>query len=366
MLMFRMRRFALIGFSACMLAATVGCWDSKDVDNRMLVGAIGIEDVNDESLKVWFRVPITTSTNYSDKDSFYTVMERGVTVMDAINRAQYKLPKALDVSSTRAVLLNMKTARAGLMPYLEFAIRDRSVPLDAVIGIVDGSMKEIFERSNPVGELSGIYTKLYFEPYAGGIPRKNKSMLWEVYSKFLNPTQANLIPVLKDDKRSLFFQIGNAYFNGDKIAGILNMDETLIYEMITERLADTEIMLMSRSDIKVVHKKTKIRTRLVDGKPIIKVGIWVTISLTDKSHNRKQTTEKDIKDELNEELLELAKSMTEKTQRSGSDIVGFGNRYRSRMHPNDYGKWPDMYRKADISYTFHIRLRNTGLEFLQQ
>ncbi|MCM3749183.1 Ger(x)C family spore germination protein [Paenibacillus pasadenensis] len=362
----RVRQLAAISLSACMLVTSSGCWDSRDVDNRMLVGSIGIEDIDDENLKVWFRVPITSSTSSNDKDSSFTASARGVTVMDAINRVQYKLSKSLDVSSTRAVLMNMKTARVGLLPYLEFAIRDRSVPLDAVVAIIDGDMAPLFTRKNPIGELSGIYTKLYFEPYAGGIPRKNKTTLWEIYSKFLNPTHANLVPVLKDDKESLFTQIGNAYFNGDKYAGMITMDESLIYEMITERLADTEIMLMSRSDIKVVHKKTKVHTKLENGKPIINVVIWVAISLTDKSQNKGVTTEEDIKRELDGELHRLARSLTKKTQKAGTDIVGFGNRFRGRMHPNDYDKWPDMYRNAEINYKFHIRLRNSGLEFLEQ
>ncbi|SDS31031.1 germination protein, Ger(x)C family [Paenibacillaceae bacterium GAS479] len=357
------RPTAMLAAALCLLL-TGGCWDSKDVDNRMLVGAIGIESTKDGRLNAWFRMPLTTSTIGNEKDTFFSLIQHGETVMDAINKLQYKLPKALDVSSTRAVMLSKDIANTGLMPYLEFAVRDRSVPLDAVIAIVDGNMHSIFVRSNPIGELTGIYAKLYFEPYAGGIPRKNKAMLWEVYSKLLNPLQANLIPVLKEDKKSLFTQIGNAYFVEDKIAGMLTMDETLIYEMITQRLVHSEIVLMSRSDLKVVHKKTRIKTKLVNGKPVIKVSIWVSVALTDKSHREINVTENTIKTELNELLQKLTQSMLKKTQSSGSDIVGFGNWYRGRLSPDKYTSWPELYREADIDVEYHVRLRNTGLQFL--
>lgn len=355
-------RLRQAGCLAALLALLVagGCWDSKDVDNRFLVGAMGLDLKSPNSLDVWFRIPVTSSSDGNHKNSFFSVSQQGSTVMDAVNKVQYKLPKAVDVSSTRAMFLDEQSARAGLLPYLEFAVRERSVPLDAVIAIVQGDMKSIFESPNPAGGLPGIYTKIYFEPYAGGIPRKNKTMLWEVYAKLHDPMHANLIPVLRQEKKD-FIQVGNAFFHGEKMGGRLTMDESLLYEMIAKRLSDSEIVLMSRSDLNIVHNRTRIRSRLDSEKPRIDVEISLSVTLLDKSHFKHRSEER-IKEELVLLLEGLARSLMEKTQQAGADIFGFGNRFRDRVRPED---WPELYRQADIRCTFHIVLRNTGLEFLR-
>ncbi|WP_336776391.1 Ger(x)C family spore germination protein [Paenibacillus sp. MMO-58] len=359
----RRHRWPLVILLCLFMLITPGCWDSKDVDNRLMVGVIGLQKSSDSSLKVWFRFPLPKGTQENKKNDFFTLSQYGETVSDAMNRVKYKLPKALDPSSTRAVLLDESLAHAGLDPYLEFAIRERSVPLDAVVAVIRGDMERIFTNTNPTGELTGIYTKLFFEPYAGGIPRKNKMMLWEVYSKLYSPFHANLIPLLTEGKQNSFVLAGNAIFVKDKIVGELNKDESLLYEIFTHRFHDSEVELMSKSDVRIVHNRTRLKTALKNGKPVIQIDCSLVTTLIDSSRSRKQNAS-EVVAELEKSLNAHAKSMFEKTQRAGADIFGFGNRFRSRLQPSEYEKWPEMFKHAEISYTFRIDLRNTGLEFL--
>lgn len=344
---------------------TTGCWDSKDIDNRLMVGAMGLEKSSDSALKVWLRFPLPKATQETTQKDFFTMSQDGLTVQDAMNKVKYKLPKALDPSSTRAILLDESLAKSGLDPYLEFAIRERSVPLDAVVAVVRGNMERIFTSTNPTGELSGIYTKLFFETYAGGIPRKNKTMLWEVYAKLYNPFHANLIPILTEGGQNSFVLAGNAIFVKDKIVGELNKDESLLYEIFTHRFHDSEVELMNRSDIRIVHNQFRISTALEDDKPIIGIDCSLVTTLIDSSRSRKQSVSQ-ITAELESDLSAHAKSMFEKTQRAGADVFGFGNHYRNRLQPSQYKKWPEMFKRAEIKYKFHIDMRNTGLEFLDE
>ncbi|MBA2943546.1 Ger(x)C family spore germination protein [Paenibacillus sp. CGMCC 1.16610] len=349
----------------CFLTMTVGsgCWDSKDIDNRLMIGVIGLEKAPETGLRVWFRFPLPRAGQETSKKDFFTMSQKGFTVPDAMNKLRYKLPKALETSSTRALLLDEPLAKTGLTPFLEFAIRERSVPLDAVVAVVRGNMERIFSSPNPTGELSGIYTKLFFEPYAGGIPRKNVTKLWEVYAKFYNPFHANLIPVLIEGEKNSFSFGGNAIFISGRMVGEINKDESLLYEIFTRRFHDSEVELMSRSDIRIVHNHTRIATSLEGGKPIIKIDCSLVTVLIDSSRQRK-LNESEIIAELESDLNGHAKSLFEKTQREGADVFGFGNRFRSRLEPSQYDHWNEMFKSAEISYSFHIDMRNTGLEFI--
>ncbi|MGU3470458.1 Ger(x)C family spore germination protein [Paenibacillus sp. D51F] len=350
--------------ACCLLGLLSGCWDSKDVDNRLMIGAMGLEKGSGKLLNVWMRFPLPKTVESTEGKDFFTMSQAGLTVADAMNRARYKLPKSLDASSTRALLLDESIAHFGLKSYLEFAARERSVPLDAVVAIVKGKMSRIFTSPNPTGELSGIYTKLFFEPYAGGIPRKNKTMLWEVYSKLYNPLHSNLIPVLIEGSQNSFELDGNAIFMKDRMVGELSKDESLIYEIITHRFHDSEVKLMSRSDVKIVHNRTRVKTELKNGQPIITVDSSLIVTLVDSSQMN-EMTETEVVQELQEDLNVQAKSMFAKTQKAGADVFGFGNRFRSRLKPAQYDEWPERYKSAQISMKFHIDLRNTGLEFLE-
>ncbi|MBO9610611.1 MAG: Ger(x)C family spore germination protein [Paenibacillaceae bacterium] len=345
------------------MAAVSGCWDSKDVDNRLLVGTMGLELSSPSALRVWFRFPMSKSMQAPSATEFFTVSQNGLTVPDAMNKVKYKLPKALDAASTRAIMLDESIAASNIYPYLEFAIRERSVPLDALVAVVRGDMGRIFRSANPTGELSGIYTKLFFEPYAGGIPRKNMTRLWEVYAKLTNPFQTNLIPLLAEGEQNLIEFSGNAIFADGKMVGELSKDESLLYELFTHRFHDSEVVLMSRADLRIVHNHTRVSTAWKDGTPVIRLDCTLMTTLTDSSRSQRQNAA-EIAAELESRLSELAESMFRKTRQAGADIFGFGNRFRGRLQPSQASKWPELFKTAQISYRFHIDIRNTGLEFL--
>ncbi|MCS7460586.1 Ger(x)C family spore germination protein [Paenibacillus doosanensis] len=353
--------------AACGLIALIlsGCWDSKDIDNRLMVGAIGLEQPKDTSLRLWLRFPLPKATLGEAGKDFFTVSQDGLTVPDAMNKAKYKLPKALESSTARAILLDEKMAKSGINPYLEFAVRERSVPLDAIVAVVRGNMERIFTSPNPTGELSGIYTKLFFEPYSGGTPRKNKTMLWEVYAKLYNPLHANLIPLLSEGTLNSFIFAGNVILINGKIVGELNKSESLMYEIFTHRFHDAEMALMNRSDVRIVHNHNRIATSFEGDTPVISIDCSLVTTLIDSSQSLHQKIPQ-IVDDLKAELTELAQSMFEKTQKQGADVFGFGNHFRSRLEPSQYAKWPEMFKKARINVEFHIDMRNTGLQFLER
>lgn len=352
--------------SLCCLLPVTGCWDAKDVDNRMLVGVMGIEQNHEQNneIRVWLRFPTPTTPGVSeDGKDFFTTSQIGHTVVDATNRLRLRLPKALDLSSTRTLLIDQDMAKSGLKSYLDFAIRERSVPLDTVFALVSGDMKSIFNSANPTGELSGVYSKLFFEPYAGGIPRKNRVVLWQIYSKLYNPLQSNLIPVLKTEQ-NMFSLEGNAYFSGDQYKGMLTPDESLLYEIISERIGESELELTHAADVNILTNHTRVKAELSPaGQPKIRIHSSITVTLIDSSEKEHLNTA-EIEEYLEKRLCSQAKTLFEKTQQGHSDIFGFGNYYRAQMKPADYQQWPDMFSRADIEFELKVRLRNTGLEFV--
>lgn len=149
-----------------------------DIDNRMLAGVLGIGLIDDNHVEVWVRFSQphtgTSGDGVGNGNSQFTLLrQKGRTVVEALDQIKFKLPKALELSTVRTIFVDEKLARKGLEPYLEFAVRDRTIPLNSQFAIVTGSLESILSKKNPTGEASGLFTKPFFGAYAGGSPRKN-------------------------------------------------------------------------------------------------------------------------------------------------------------------------------------------------
>ncbi|MEK0315533.1 Ger(x)C family spore germination protein [Cohnella sp. 56] len=355
----------------CLLVPTAllqGCWDIRDIDNRMLVGAMGIARDDERGVTIWVRFPIPHAqqgTTSNDK-GFLAASQRGKTVVDALDRLRARMPKYLDLSQTRAVFVDKKLAEEkGIYSFLDFAVRDRILPISAVFALIEGDMDPIFTRPNPSGELSGVYTRLFFEKYAGGTPQKNKVTLWQVFNKHYNPLQQNFVPLIAADDTFQFYLKGNMYFSGDRAAGTLTPDESLIYELVTGKLSPFEIETAGGANVKVETSSARIRTAWAEGRPDIDIVIRVVMKLMDASHT-KPMNKQNIEQTIDRLLEDRAAKVFSVTQARESDIFGFGNRFRASLPTARHKEWPALYRQAKISVKLESHMVNEGLKLLRQ
>ncbi|CAI6076438.1 Ger(x)C family spore germination protein [Cohnella sp. JJ-181] len=361
----RWRRAAALAMLLPM-ALLQGCWDIRDIDNRMLVAVMGFAGDDESGVTVFLRFPVPHSEQEGGgaKD-FLSASQHGATAVDALDQLRARMPKFLDMSQTRAILVDRKLAeKRGIYDCLDFIVRDRVMPINAIFTLYDGDMGALFERPNPSGELSGVYTRLYFEKYAGGTPQKNKVTLWEVFSRHYNPLQQSLVPLLVKDTSFRFALQGNAYFAGDKMAGVLLPSETLIYDLVTGRMSPFEIETAGGANVKIQSSRARIHTEWSAGKPVIRINVNVSMKLMDAPHKAVMNTSR-MQEAVDKLLEERAARVFAKTQAAGSDIFGFGNRFRSSMPVRAYDKWPSIYKRASISLKVKSHMRNEGLKLLQ-
>ncbi|OZB96666.1 Ger(x)C family spore germination protein [Paenibacillus sp. XY044] len=344
----------------CMLLFLPGCWDVKDIDNRLLVTAIGIEPAGSDRVQVWMRFPLPQSQDGAHKD-FFVIRQEGGTVIEAIDQLRLRLPKSLDMSQNQSIFLDQALAKKGFMPYLEFTIRDRTVPLDTLIAVTTGGMKSIFERSNPTGELSGTYTKLFFERYAGGTSQKNVVSLWEIFKGYYNPLEECLVPVLAADSDTLFRVAGNAYFKHDTMLGMISPEETLIYEIISGKMSPFEIETAEKMNLKILDSSANIDTDMKNGKPVIRIHAKLTMTLMDSARGI-DIKAKHLEASINRLIEQRANKVFRLTQEKESDIFGLGNRYRGKIPPDQYNRWPKLYSGATLEFKLDSELKNTGLQ----
>ncbi|NWL89489.1 MULTISPECIES: Ger(x)C family spore germination protein [unclassified Paenibacillus] len=364
---FKFRSLFLPGLLLLFMLPLSGCWDVKDIDNRLLVTVLGIEEIPNNQVKIWARFPLPsvkeTSGGGTDKD-YITVKQVGDTVVDALDGIRLKLTKFIDLSQTRTIFLDQRLAKKGFLPYLEFAMRDRTLPLDALVTVVSGDMEEVLDQPYPTGELSGIYSKLFFESYAGGTAQKNKMTLWEIFSRYFNPLEENLIPVLSSDPVTLFKLQGNAYFHGDTMMGMLTPEETLITSIVTNKMFPFEIETAQKMDVRIMSSKSFVRVKMINNKPFIRIRAKTTMTLMDSARGI-HLDPSELEASINKLIEERATKVFKRTQQDQADIFRLGNYFRSILPTSQYTHWPELYQQATIDFKIESKLKNTGLQIMK-
>lgn len=346
-----------------------GCWDSKDIDNRIIAVTMGITSAEKGQIELWLRFPRPETTTAAGgkggsslKGSFVLVKQKAPTVAAAIDRTQLKLSKGVDIASVQTILITEDIAKKGVYPYLEFAIRNRLVPMNTLVAVVQGSLEPLLGRESPTGESAGMIINNFFEEHIGGAPRKTKASLWNIYSRIYNPMEASVVPRISANDETLIKSIGTVYFSGDQMAGTLTPKESLIYALMRKKIRGAEIETVHKADVRITDNTVHVKESIgKDGRPIIHVRIRLVFSLMDLS-NKERLTRSEIEQAVNQVLERRAKSVFAKTQKAGADIFGFGNHFRGRLEPREYKKWPEMYKHAKIDFQVESELRNTGLK----
>ncbi|WMT39400.1 Ger(x)C family spore germination C-terminal domain-containing protein [Paenibacillus sp. D2_2] len=260
--------------------------------------------------------------------------------------------------------MDQNLAKKGFLPYLEFAMRDRTLPLDALVTLVSGDMEAVLNQPYPTGELSGIYSKLFFESYAGGTAQKNKMTLWEVFSRYFNPLEENIIPVLSNDPVTLFRLQGNAYFQGDKMVGMLSPEETLITSIVTNKMFPFEIETAQKMDVRIMNSKSSIHVKMINNKPFIRIRAKTTMTLMDSARGI-HIDPSELEASINKLIEERANKVFKRTQKDQADIFRLGNYFRSILPESSYNHWPELYQQASIDFKLESKLKNTGLQIMK-
>lgn len=364
---FRLIIKSILIFSFLLLVS--GCWDVKDIDNRMIAVVLGLKSAEDDNVEVYMKFPkpetmTKGSSGGSDDKPFIIVRETAPTVFAAINQIKLKLPKSLDLKSIQTVVVDEELAKKGLLPYLEFIIRSRMVPVDANFAIVKGEFPPLFHSKAQTGDSAGMLFNNFFDESAGGSPIKSNIRIWEVYRSFSNPLESCLVPVIRADEQqdTPISMEGSGYFTGDRLVGILPQKNLLSYSILSQNVRGEEVMVVENADVRI--QKNKIEYTEIGlnsyGKPHVHLNVTLELSLIDSNFLNKIS-----KDELENKVSSIienkAKEIIEVTKPEGADIFQFGNRFRGKISTDQYEQWPKLYKDMDVEIEVKSHLRNTGL-----
>lgn len=366
----------------CMLALS-GCVNKKEVDKIGLLGAIGVDVIDDKfllTLEVTKPKRLAGGGN-EQKEPIILFQTEGISFFDAIRNATNKFDRKLFLAPSRVLVISEATARKGIADILDFWWRDHESRASDYLVIAKGSnSSDILGITGGISDIPSVYlTDLIKANSASSksIAKVIYQFLKEYYAEGLQPTLGVMEAVKKPkstDKQDeeILFE-GSAVFREDKLVGFLDEIETRSLNFITGKMKSGIIVSPgtetgSSNSLEIIKSKSKTEVTLENNQYMFKVKITIDGMLGEhpEAANLKDPA---VMKEVEQSFALLVEEQIAGTIRRvqedyGLDIFGFGQAVH-RKYPAAWKQiktdWDKTFTSAGVAVEVKINISRTGL-----
>jgi spore germination protein len=367
-----MRKYmSAILLSSCLILTS--CAEVNTLEKMGLITTVGY-DMKDDGKILTTMVMLQIDPDIAN--TIGVVSSSSYTSKGARLDANRKTAKKLQSGQLRVALYSEEIAENGFYQLADTFARDSSISDLVYLGVVEGEVKELLEhKTEQISDISqNIYKKLDQNIKGEQIPSSTlQETLHDYYSVGIEP----ILPILKLQK-DLIEISGLAIFRDDKMVGKLDHKQGFYLKLINDRykaggfelvfkpegvpknkLSDNIALVLdtiqSKSDIKLIDKnnlKYKIKIKL--NARLLEVNSKIHLMTPKEVREVEKLIEKKMKSEI-EELINYCKS-------KNSDVIGFGEVYRSSVKDSKLTKkkWHKMYKDINVNVDVDFSLIRTG------
>lgn len=381
-----MKRIVLC-FGLSLLLFLTGCWDRKELDDRAIWLATGMDVGTDGGIEVSGQITIPqvqsqgVGSDQQMTQSFFVISAEGKNVDDALYNLQAKLPREAFFGQRRIIFLGEEFAKRGLKKEMDTYTRNPEATIRNDIFVVKGgTAKEALTISNPM-EIYPAAAALKEHIESGG--RGDTAFLEFLIAANrygIRPT----IPSIEitrtiegiDDLSSpeVLRLSGVGVFDQHlKMIGYLNAKENRELLWVLGTLKKAVISLPQEEGINsliLTKVKCKIKPHFDNNNEVRFV-----VNLEGEGKLQESNSGLDMTQAENIKLMEgkfgekvekhVQQTITKVQQEFGMDIFGFGEALH-RKHPNRWkslkNNWDQTFSDVNISVKANIKIKHIGME----
>ncbi|USK60927.1 Ger(x)C family spore germination protein [Peribacillus asahii] len=398
---YKAKRIFLLIFLVPLLT---GCWDSREIEQRATILAIGIdkagpgaeereaevshgrgeisipeEDMIEITVQIAIpgRIPLGPQVGAGEKKPVLVVSVVGHTIEDAIYNLQQEIADEIFLGHLRLIVLSEGVAKEGVQRFNDYLRRNPEIRRTASIVVSKEKASKYMEVSPELERVPSLYLAEMVESLVdlGKFPESFIGKFWSVFS---SKGQDGYLPYFHIKGNKTIQINGLAYFQGDKMVGKTRPQEIGSfmagigaekggYPIFTDIPGNKEIAL-----VQAVKRKTRIKASLKNGNPHILVKVRYEGKVSEKeSPNVKIKKEEDIR-ALERGFSNTAQkslgNLIAKTQKAKSDIFGFGEYFRGQFP--EYWKqnveteedWRNIYKNLSYDVEVDTYIRHSGMK----
>lgn len=366
----------------CMLLLLLlsACWDQRLLRDHSLILAIGYDlEETGKLLKTVSFPKSSDATNAQNgqasvNDGSEVVSTIGNTVKDAEKKLDKVIPERFDRSKARVIFFGEELAEKGIFSALDSIYRDLRGPLNANVAIFAGKAQEAIS----VNKEEAILTS---EQYAELMDSAEESGIIKNYSVqaacplILSQGSDLVLPYLSIDDQENPSIEGLALFHDDQMTGTLDMNETIVFLMLSNQLTKNASINLKVSDtnedpfknfinisIRSDKQKLNVYTKGKQIESTVHIDLKVEIDEFAEDHLDEKGRIKKLEKSIEKSLEQQANGIIKKMQEANNDSLGIGEKVRAYHH--DVWKdidWAETYPDISILPTFNITIIHHGI-----
>jgi spore germination protein KC len=380
----------------CFLLSFTGCLGKKELGDISIVTIIGIDRVDDATLKVSI-LAVTPSGNpqitTSEQSNVWLGSATGKNVSDAVRNLNSTANKKLVWFHVKYIFISAMCAKKNMGGIIDYLCRGREIRFSSRLLITEGAAldmlhvpsdveKDLSEEMIASAENAEEWSNAYlpdFKELASNISEKDTdSIIGKIW--YYN-TPENTYSVSRQESRKEYWLDralsvvtieGSSVLKGDRFVGFLSQKETRGCLWIMNRVKEGSIAVSKNNGkdnlaVDIIRSSCKVSPEIIGNKICMKISLQVGAGLNETSINFDSLNEKDVKkfeSLIEEELKSEMKAGLEKTLIDyDTDVCGFKN-YIKRKYPakwkNIEKEWYDKLPEVEVSYKVDVTLQRFG------
>lgn len=401
----------LCGLISTLLTA---CLDGHEIDDWAYVYTIGVDKGVSDQFRFTFQMPTykgsTTGgggtgsggSQSSGRSDNVVVSIDCPTFYSGLNMLNTSLSRTLNFMHSQYMIISEDLAREGVARFINGMIRSPQIRRTLNVIIVKGSASDFIKEMTPVIGTSitktqellmehqyeiGFFDEAMYNEFAGGIKGtyEQTTVALAAINEFTNfksngstpntfkssgDYYAGELPRSGGNKYEIF---GTAIFDGDKMIGELNGDETRAMLMMKGEFETGSIVIADPLDSKLritiythQQKKPNVKISFQNGKPVI----HVKVSLEGDLQNLQSSTQyenEELKPVLEDAFRTFIKGILDKTidkcKSLNCEVFNFGETAAMQfLTIQDWEKynWISHFKDAQVTTEVNFILRRTG------
>ena len=359
-----------------------GCWNRKELGTLSIVQAIGIDRTEDDQISLTVQIlkpgEVKGPAGGGGKGT-WIVTSTGETVFDAFRNASMEVKTKLYLPHNKVIVIGEETAKAGILPLLDFLKRDHETRRMNYVLIARGKAKDIVKGEHEQEKISAIAIEGLAKATIARskLPKVNlHELLKTINSKTSDPVVGGIKIVEKKENekvKKLLELDETAIFKKDKLIGWFDGKKTRGLLWILGEVKSGIIIVKSPKDetknvsLEIIRASSKLKPEITDGKLSITVEVKEEGNLVEQM-SQVDLTKPDTFKELEKKQVavieeEISASLS-KAQEWGVDIFKFGEAFH-RKFPAEWPEleknWDEEFPKVEVKVVVEAKLRRTGL-----
>ncbi|MEH7652597.1 Ger(x)C family spore germination protein [Bacillus safensis] len=372
----RGRRVMLFFISCCLFLLSAGCWDLKDIEKLSFVRGVGIDEQDENGVKLTYQnlVPKTGGTQEADSPGYVNVVSKGKNVLEAVSNVALKDPPIYSDHLKIFLFGRNQAEHHDIQGTLNHFIRDDEVRRSSYLLVSRGDASKVINqklKSQQKVPVEHIFETSKNRSFNGKIAPPTRIGRSSDYFQMGVSFLVQSVDVI--DSEIIYDGAGIIHGKTRKLIGFIPAKDVQSLNWVMGRITGGVVPATYKGypiTFEIKKAKTKVEPYLKDGKVSFKISVKTNGKLSEDQYPPENSFDEQYIKRFERIFARKIKERIQKAvhhvqKEVGVDPIFFNQQFRMKYpdYWDQHGtEWDRLFQEADIDYDVKVSILNFGAE----